>query len=101
MPWVMLAAGTLGIIMSSPGQTFAFSIFIEHFIADLGISRSLVSTLYTFGTLTASLGLPWIGKMIDQRGTRVMVGLIAGALGLACLYMSSVRTAPDAGAWAS
>lgn len=55
--WVVLAAGTLGIIMTSPGQTYAVSIFTEHFITDLDLSRSMVSTRYSAGTLLGSLAL--------------------------------------------
>tara|TARA_B110000438_G_scaffold160497_1_gene153751 strand:+ start:652 stop:897 length:246 start_codon:yes stop_codon:yes gene_type:complete len=54
--WVILAVGTFGGIMASPGQTYAFSAFLDHFITDLELSRSFVSTLYTVGTLTASFG---------------------------------------------
>lgn len=91
--WVVLAVGTLGIIMTSPGQTYAVSIFIEHFIADLGLSRSLVSTLYAGGTLVGSLVLPFIGREIDRRGARVMMVVIAGVFGVACIYMGAVRGA--------
>ena len=65
--WVVLAVGTLGVIMTSPGQTYAVSIFIEHFIEDLGLSRTMVSTLYSLGTVTGSLALPLIGRAIDRR----------------------------------
>lgn len=91
--WVILAIGTLGGIMTSPGQTYAFSAFLDHFIADLDLSRSLVSTLYTVGTLTASFVLPYIGRQFDQRGARIMVALMSLLLGLACFYMSLVRNA--------
>ncbi|MCL4301003.1 MAG: hypothetical protein KJ077_35040 [Anaerolineae bacterium] len=53
--WIILLAGSLGLILTSPGQTYAVSIFIEHFITDLGLSRFLVSALYTVGTLVGSL----------------------------------------------
>jgi hypothetical protein len=36
--WLIMGAGTLGLIMTSPGQTYTVSIFIEHFIEDLGLS---------------------------------------------------------------
>ncbi len=91
--WVILAAGTLGVIMSSPGQTYSFSIFVESFILDLGLSRSLVSSLYTVGTITGSLALPYIGQQIDKRGPRSMVVVIAVAFGLACVYMGFVGNA--------
>ena len=90
--WIILIVGTLGVIMSSPGQTYSFSIFIEEFIRDLGLSRSSVSGLYTVGTITGSLMLPYIGRLIDKHGSRRMVVLIALAFGLACIYMSTVST---------
>jgi len=77
--------------MTSPGQTYSVSIFIEHFIKDLGISRSLVSTLYTMGTLVGSLTLPFVGRQIDRHGPRAMVGIIAALFALACVYMGFVQ----------
>ncbi len=91
--WVILLVGTIGVILTGPGQTYAISVFIDYFIADLGISRSLVSTLYTAGTLIASFAMPFIGRQIDYRGSRQMMVLIALAFGLACLYMGYVRNA--------
>lgn len=96
--WVVLAVGTLGVIMTSPGQTYAVSIFIEHFIDDLGLSRSLVSSLYAGGTLAGSLALPFIGREIDRRGSRFMMALIAAVFGLACIFMGLVQGALMLGA---
>ncbi len=89
--WVVLAACTFGQIMTSPGQTYAISIFIEHFIADLGISRSVVSSFYAVGTLLGSFALPFVGRQVDRRSPRLMVGIIAGLFGVACIYMSFVQ----------
>ena len=91
--WIILVAGALGLIMTSPGQTYAFSIFLEHFIADLGLNRTAVSSLYTGGTLAASLLLPLVGKQADRRGSRTMVVLIVALLGASCIYMGLVRGA--------
>lgn len=91
--WVIMVASTFGMIMTSPGQTYAISIFLEYFITDLGISRGMVSTLYTAGTLTASFALPFVGRQIDRRPARVMVAIIAGLFGLVCLYMGLVQNA--------
>ncbi len=88
-----MLVGTLGMIMSSPGQTYVVSIFIEDFIADLGISRSLVSALYTLGTLVGSLVLPIVGYQIDRHGARLIVMLITTFFGLACVYMGYVQNA--------
>ena len=91
--WVILIAGTLGLVMTSPGQTYAISIFIEYFIGDLGLSRSYVSTLYMIGTVSASFAMPVVGRQIDRHGSRAMIVLITVLFGLACLYMGFVQNA--------
>ncbi len=79
--------------MTSPGQTYVVSIFLESFIADLGISRSLVSMLYTLGTLVGSFILPIVGYQLDRHGARLIVVLITALFGLACVYMGYVQNA--------
>ena len=96
--WIILAVGTFITIMTSPGQTFVVSIFIERFIEDLDLSRSLVSTLYTVGTLSGSLVLPFVGRQIDRFGVRVMAAVVSVLFGLACIYMGAVRNAVMLGA---
>jgi sugar phosphate permease len=91
--WIILVAAAIGRIMTSPGQTYSVSIFIQRFIQDLGISRSLVSTLYTLGTLAGGLALPYVGRQIDRRGPRAMVGIITALFAVACVYMGFVRNA--------
>jgi MFS transporter, OFA family, oxalate/formate antiporter len=91
--WIIVVVSTLGMIMTSPGQTYAVSIFIEHFIVDLGISRGMVSTLYTIGTLVGSFVLPFVGRQIDARGPRVAVLVISIAFGVACIYMGFIVNA--------
>lgn len=91
--WIIILAGTLGLIMTSPGQTYGVSPFVEHLIADLGISRSLISILFAAGPLVGSLALPFIGRGVDRLGPRLMVVLIAGALGISCIAMGLVHSA--------
>ncbi len=91
--WVIVGVGAIGGVMTNPGQTPGFSAFLNHFIADLGLSRSVVSTLYTVATLCASLVLPWVGRLFDRHGSRVMICVASLLLGLACIYMSLVRNA--------
>ena len=91
--WIIMLMGTLGLVMSSPAQTYTVSIFIEYFINDLGISRSLVSTLYAAGTLTGSFALPIVGRQIDRRGPRLIMAVTTILFGLACIYMGFVTNA--------
>jgi len=93
--WVILAAGTLGVTMTGPGQTYIVSMFIEPLIRDLGLSRSVVSTLYMIGTLgnAVLLQAAGVGRIIDRRGPRIVASLSAALLGGACIFMGFVSTA--------
>ena len=89
--WRMVALAAITGAMSGPGQTIGVSVFIDHFIADLGISRSQVSTAYLFGTLAAAAVLPAIGNRIDHVGVKRSMTLIAVAFGIALVGMSAVN----------
>lgn len=89
--WLVLAAGTLGLAMTMPGQTVGVSVFLDKIVADLNVSRSAVSLLYMVGTLGGSLSLPFIGRFIDRRGPRLAVVAIAGLFALACVWMGLAR----------
>lgn len=74
----ILLFAVLASALTGPGQTIGVSVFIDHFISDLGISREEVSGAYLVGTLTASIFLPTVGRWIDRYGVRrsqVVIGL--------------------------
>lgn len=91
--WVIMAVGTLGMIMTSPGQTYTESIFIGYLIEDLNLSRSMISSLYAFGTMVGGFSLPLWGKQIDRKGTRWMISIVSVLFGLSLVYMGFVRNA--------
>lgn len=91
--WIIVAAGTFGLIMTQPGQSPVLSIFTDAFIEDLNISRSLTSTLFTAGTIVAGVSLSFWGEHIDRYGPRTMVGIISMLFGLSCVYMALVQNA--------
>lgn len=86
LAFAIIAAGLTG-----PGQTIGVSVFIDHLVDDLSLSRSQVSTAYLIGTLTGALLLPSVGKFIDRRGVRVAQVLIGLLFGLALVNMSFVN----------
>lgn len=91
--WVIVVVGAIGLVLTSPGQTYAVSVFIDHIINDLGLSRSVVSTLYTVGTLTAGFAMPFVGRKIDKRGPRYVMTAVVIAFGLVCIYMGFISNA--------
>jgi MFS family permease len=89
--WRMVALASVTGAMTGPGQTIGVSVFIDHFIGDLGVTRSEVSTTYLIGTLVAALVLPIIGNRIDRVGVRRAMTMIAIAFGIALVGMSGVN----------
>ncbi len=86
--WVIVAAATVGILMSIPGQTMGVSVFTDHLLAATGLSRLALSNAYLVGTLTSGLLLPFGGILLDRLGARLMVILSSVWLALTLVYLS-------------
>ncbi len=68
--WAIVAATTVGIIMSIPGQTMGVSVFTDHLIRVTGLTRLELAYTYLVGTLGSSLLLPRGGLYLDRHGAR-------------------------------
>ncbi len=88
--WVILAAGTIGILMSIPGQTMGVSVFTESLLSDLQINRNNLSLAYLVGTLGSGLIITRAGKLYDKHGARVMAFIAGVMLGLMLVYLTRV-----------
>lgn len=87
---VVLGLAIVTVGLTGPGQTIGVSVFIDHLVEDLELSRSQVSTAYLIGTLFGATLLPGVGRFIDRRGVRVAQALIGLAFGLALVNMALV-----------
>ena len=79
--WLILGVGTIGTVSSIPGQTMGVSVFTDYLIEALGLSREGLSMAYMAGTITSSFLLPLGGRWIDRLGARVIMVIMALALG--------------------
>jgi len=86
--WVILVVGTIGVLMSAPGQTSGVSTFTDHLIKVFGITRDQLSTTYLIGTIGSSLVLTYVGKLYDKYGARWMGILTSICMGSILFYMS-------------
>ena len=91
--WIVWLIALIAVNGSAPGQSFSISLFMDHFIDDFGLERSVVSSLYGAGTFVASLSLTWIGRQIDRRGNR-KTGTAVSALFAIVLALSSLIAGP-------
>jgi OFA family oxalate/formate antiporter-like MFS transporter len=91
--WVVLVAGTIGIIASVPGQTAGVSVFTDDLTSTTGLTRLQLAIAYLIGTGASGLLLGIGGRMIDRYGSRVVafaatIGLIVMSVGFGCLRFS-------------
>ena len=88
--WVVLGVASAALFVSGPGQTYSVSIFVDSIIEDLETNRTVVSGLYTAGSLTGALLLVLVGRLLDRFGARVVLVGVAMLFGLATMMMSRV-----------
>ncbi len=88
--WRMVAFAAVMLGLTGPGQTVGVSAFVDPMMAALDLTRSEVSAAYLVGTLIASTALPGVGRVLDVRGTRRTLVVVAVALAVALAAMSAV-----------
>lgn len=89
--WRILALAIVTAAMSVPGQTLGVSVFVESFIAELSLSRDVVSLAYLIGTLLGALGMPFVGRAIDRVGVRTAMTWIGVGFGIGLTFMAGVQ----------
>lgn len=88
--WVIVFVGALAVFLSGPGQTYSVSTFIDPLMDEFNWSRSLVSGLYSAGTLTAGFMMMLVGRTVDSVGYRIALTAVAALFAGALLFMGSV-----------
>ena len=88
--WAVLGIAAAAQFMSAPGQSYSVAAFIDPMLADLGLLRTEFSMAYLVATLASGATLPFVGRLVDRYGARVMMPTVALLLGFACLWMSRI-----------
>lgn len=78
--------------LSSPGQSFVISLYLDHLMADIGISRVEISTLYAVATLGAAACLPFVGGWSDRVSERRFLSMVLALLGVGLLLLATSRS---------
>ncbi len=94
--WVLLAAATIGIVASIPGQTMGVGIFTDFLIDVLGLTRSQLSLAYALGTIVSGFMLPLAGTWLDRFGIRIAGSVAAVGLGLSLVLLARITQIIDA-----
>lgn len=88
--WRIVVYASVGVVMTAPGQTPGISPFIDPVMADLGLSRSAVSSAYLVGTMAGAVAMPTVGRLIDRFGPRRVMAAIGAGFGAILIGLSVV-----------
>lgn len=86
--WIIIAVGAIGILFSIPGQTMGVSVYTNHLIKNLNLTRVQISMAYMIGTLVSSFLLTFAGIFYDKFGARVAGAGSAFFLGLFLIFLA-------------
>ena len=90
--WIVLLVAAAAMVGTLPGRTQGLGLVTEPLLTDLGISRVDYAQLNLWATLIGSLCAIGIGRFIDRLGTRVVLTVVAIALGSVVIAMSGVQS---------
>jgi MFS family permease len=91
--WTVLGIAALAMVGTLPGRTQGLGLITEPLLQDLGVGRVAYAQINLVATLAGSLFCFGIGRLIDRRGSRIVLTIVAAALGLAVVGMSQAAGA--------
>jgi MFS family permease len=90
--WVIVGIAALAMVGTLPGRTQGLGLITEPLLRDLNVSRVAYAQINFVATLAGALFAFGVGRLIDRRGARVVLTVIAAALGLVVVGMSRSTT---------
>src|SRR5205809_3338126 len=89
--WVNLSVAALAMVGTLPGRTQGLGLITEPLLKDLQIDRVLFAQINLWATLLGSLFCLGIGRLLYRVGSRVVLTVVASALGAVVWLMSGAQ----------
>jgi MFS family permease len=90
--WVVLGIAALAMVGTLPGRTQGLGLITEPLLRDLGMTRVGYAQMNVVATLLGSLFCFGIGRLIDRHGSRIVLTIVALALGVVVTAMSQAAS---------
>jgi MFS family permease len=97
--WPVVLVAALAMVGTLPGRTQGLGLVTEPLLADLGLGRVTYAQLNFWATILGATGAIGIGRAIDRSGSRVVLTLVAVALGAVVVLMSQVQSIASLAVW--
>jgi len=91
--WIVLGLASLAMVGTLPARTQGLGLITEQLLRDIGIGRVAYAQINLVATLAGALGCVGVGRLIDRRGSRIVLTTVAFALGVVVVAMSRVTGA--------
>ena len=88
----VIAAGSFLILMMMWGAQYCFGVFFKPILNDFGLSRAVLSGVYSLNMVIQAVAGIFTGKLTDRYGPRIVVTVCGSFLALSYLLMSQVQT---------
>src|SRR6266513_5605532 len=88
--WVLVAIAFVTMAVGVNART-AFSLLFPAILDEFGWERGLTAGAFSFGFLVSAVVTPFVGRLMDQRGPRLVVEIGVVAMGIGLLLGSLVR----------
>src|SRR4029453_7120888 len=91
--WIVLGVAALAMVGTLPGRTQGLGLVTEPLLHDLRVDRLQFAQRNVVATLAGWVFCFGIGGLIDRRGSRIVLTILALLLGTVVVAMSRVETA--------
>jgi sugar phosphate permease len=88
--WIIVGVAILAQFISGFGHPYVASVFIDHIKQELGWSLTVISGMYTAGSLIAAPLLLFVGRLLDRFGSRLILAVICLLMGVVTILMSRI-----------
>ena len=91
--WVIVAVALDGLLVHGVAVPVTFGVFLKPMSEDLDVSRSAIFGAATLGSIMAGVSGPFVGRLVDRHGPRMVMSLsavIAGGFLAALAGVSSL-----------
>lgn len=86
--WIVLGVAAAAMVGTLPGRTQGLGLITEPLLADLGLDRVTYAELNFWATIVGSAGALGVGRFIDRVGSRLVLTVVAIALGISVGVMA-------------
>src|ERR1700741_5643954 len=87
--WLLVAVAFVTVAVGVKARP-AFSLLLPAILAEFGWDRGVTAGAFSFGFLVSAVVTPFVGRMMDQRGPRIVVELGVVAMGAGLILASLV-----------